>query len=447
MKKNILLASFTALFLLETACVDDSKEQFLDEYNTILYFRDSGELPAEFYSTGEEGTYKLVVNKAGSDIRAVASVDAGIMSEAELAAYNEVQGTEYKVLPGEYYNCDASHLDFSSSESFKSINITLQVTKIGELQRNSESGFVIPLQLRNGSDSINSKKQYAFVIPEVLVPTVGFETGGYVNNTLSEDGEASSRISTLLKLPVPDKWGIQCELEVDETALDEYNRKNGTSYASLPEEYYELNKTITFKNDETTAPVEVLVKKAGMDYGNYVLPLRIKSISKKEFNPDEEKRTILLGISFTPPRISLTADMLSSNALEPSEGSLDNLLDGDVSTYFHSAWSVTVEEEHYVQVALNEPIRNFVFNYTTRNSNGKAAPAEFYVSISSDGNNFVELERFTAAKNGLPTNGAATWESPTVRSDTDIKYIRFTNVENVSGSKYFVWSEFSLAGK
>lgn len=197
---------------------------------------------------------------------------------------------------------------------------------------------------------------------------------------------------------MPDKWGIQCELEVDETALDEYNRKNGTSYASLPEEYYELNKTITFKNDETTAPVEVLVKKAGMDYGNYVLPLRIKSISKKEFNPDEEKRTILLGISFTPPRISLTADMLSSNALEPSEGSLDNLLDGDVSTYFHSAWSVTVEEEHYVQVALNEPIRNFVFNYTTRNSNGKAAPAEFYVSISSDGNNFVELERFNCSK-------------------------------------------------
>ena len=139
--------------------------------------------------------------------------------------------------------------------------------------------------------------------------------------------------------------------------------------------------------------------------------------------------------------------MLSTNAQEPSEGSLANLLDGNISTYFHSAWSVEVPDEHYVQVTLTGPIHDFVFSYTTRSSNGNAAPIELIVSVSNDGRTFKDMARFTNVKDKLPTEAASSWESPTIKSKEGCKYIRFTNVTNASGSKYFVWSEFSLSGK
>lgn len=139
---------------------------------------------------------------------------------------------------------------------------------------------------------------------------------------------------------------------VDESALAEYNQFNGTNYEILPADSYSLNTTVSFENGKTTAPVNIVVDKSRINYGTYILPLTIEQISKAEFKVDEERKTVLLAISFIPPSIALTADMLSTNAQEPSEGSLANLLDGNISTYFHSAWSVEVPDEHYVQVTL-----------------------------------------------------------------------------------------------
>ena len=40
--------------------------------------------------------------------------------------------------------------------------------------------------------------------------------------------------------------------------------------------------------------------------------------------------------------LELTADMLGTNAQEPSEGAIANLLDGNTGTFFHTRWSGTV---------------------------------------------------------------------------------------------------------
>ncbi|MCR5181079.1 MAG: discoidin domain-containing protein [Bacteroidaceae bacterium] len=58
----------------------------------------------------------------------------------------------------------------------------------------------------------------------------------------------------------------------------------------------------------------------------------------------------------------------SSPWTETSEGSLDNLLDGNASTYWHSAWSGGEVENHthYLQVALVEPTENPVRLTITR---------------------------------------------------------------------------------
>lgn len=447
MKNNILafLTVFVSLFTV--ACSDEGKTAFLEDFDTVMYFLNSGELPVAFYDTGDRTVYELTVNKAGSNNAAVASVDVTVMTSDELAQYNEAQRTNYKAFPEGCFVCEVEQLDFSSSESYKKVAVVLETSKMEEVLAGGIEKYVIPLQLCNGTDSINSLKKYAFIVPTIETPTVGFEESGFVNKSLADGSRKKDTVVVNLMLPVEDTWNLQCGLKIDEAALDEYNQANGTGYPLFPASHFQLDKTVSFEKGMKTTPVKIVVDKSELDYGVYVIPLTVESVSKKEFVPDDKNRTVLVGISFVPPVISLTPAMLSTNALEPTEGSLANLIDGDVDTYFHSIWSETIAEEHYVQVALEKTVQNFVFSYTNRSSNGDAAMAEFYVSVSEDGKVFKELERFTVAEDGLPTGGAESWTSPTIRCDKPYKYIRFTNVVNATGQNYFVWSEFSLSGK
>lgn len=447
MKNNILIFLVVFLSLFSMACSDNGKDDFLEEFDTIMYFLNSGELCTTFYDTGDRTVYELTINKAGSNNAAVASVDIAVMSSEELAQYNEAYRTDYKAFPEECFVCETGRLDFAASESYKKVSVVLETAKMKEVLADGEGKYVIPLQLCNGTDSINSLKKFAFIRPTIETPTVGFEEGDFVNKSLADDDNKKETVIVNLVLPLENVWDLQCDLRVDEAALDEYNQDNGTNYQLLPSSFYQLTETVSFEKGVKTAPVEITVDKSGLDYGTYVLPLTVEHVSKEEFVPDAEKKTLLLGISFVPPVINLTPAMLSTNALEPSEGSLANLLDGNITTYFHSAWSMSIVEEHYVQVALKEGVQNFVFSYTNRDVNGNAAMAEFYVSVSEDGKVFKELERFTVSEDSLPTGKAESWTSPTIRCDKPYEYIRFTNVVNASGKKYFVWSEFSLFGK
>ena len=66
--------------------------------------------------------------------------------------------------------------------------------------------------------------------------------------------------------------------------------------------------------------------------------------------------------------IQLTADNFSTNAQEPSEGPLSDIVDGDIFSYFHSTWSEDLYEEHYIEVALPQPLEAFSFSYFSRNT-------------------------------------------------------------------------------
>ncbi|NJO89430.1 MAG: discoidin domain-containing protein [Chloroflexia bacterium] len=89
---------------------------------------------------------------------------------------------------------------------------------------------------------------------------------------------------------------------------------------------------------------------------------------------------------------ALTADMLETFTQEESEGPKEALCDGDVSTYWHSAWSGGVEPlPHWVQITFSEPklIGGFAYwhrdaldgTYAGRGGN----PTQFDVQTSING--------------------------------------------------------------
>ena len=97
MKKSILYITLCMFAFLQVSC-EDNREQYLDDYSTILYFRDSGEIEYSIYKTEEKADYAISVVKAGSDKRSVTAVEMKLMDESLLTDYNEGHGTHYKIL-------------------------------------------------------------------------------------------------------------------------------------------------------------------------------------------------------------------------------------------------------------------------------------------------------------------------------------------------------------
>ena len=75
------------------------------------------------------------------------------------------------------------------------------------------------------------------------------------------------------------------------------------------------------------------------------------------------------------------ASQLSSNAVEPTEGSLAALIDNDRSTFFHTTWTETntTGDWHYLQVDLCASYKQIVLKYTKRQGYNSGTPVKLHV--------------------------------------------------------------------
>ncbi|MBQ3121622.1 MAG: hypothetical protein IJC08_03385 [Bacteroidaceae bacterium] len=67
-------------------------------------------------------------------------------------------------------------------------------------------------------------------------------------------------------------------------------------------------------------------------------------------------------------KVEVTADMITTNALALNEGSIDALVDDDLTTHFHSTYSdgEVPQAYHYIEIALSEPMSKFQLQWDTR---------------------------------------------------------------------------------
>ena len=108
--KKIILMSLLGLMVGSTAC-EDNKDEFLSDYATTMYFRNSGEQQVTCYITGEDTKYNLSVVKAGNDEKALSDAEVSVMDAAQLAVYNSENGTNYEMLPSNCYEFSTA-IDF-----------------------------------------------------------------------------------------------------------------------------------------------------------------------------------------------------------------------------------------------------------------------------------------------------------------------------------------------
>ena len=143
------------------------------------------------------------------------------------------------------------------------------------------------------------------------------------------------------------------------------------------------------------------------------------------------------------------ASQLSSNAIEPTEGSLAELIDNDMTTYFHSTWSQNnaTGAKHYLQVDLNNAYKQIALKYSKRQvevNNGSPVTLHIYATNTpEDENSWTDLGTKTCAYNYDFGN---TGLLPLNFGDTAYRHIRLTVEETTgnsqtNGNLFFYWSE------
>lgn len=140
---------------------------------------------------------------------------------------------------------------------------------------------------------------------------------------------------------------------------------------------------------------------------------------------------------------------LSSNAVEPTEGSLAALIDNDLTTYFSSTWSQNnaTGANHYLQIDLNDAYKQIVLKYSERQMdeiNGSPVTLHVYATNTpEDENSWTDFGTKTC--NYYYYSGS-TGLLPLNFGDTAYRHIRLTVEETtgnsqLNGNLFFYWSE------
>ena len=105
-------------------------------------------------------------------------------------------------------------------------------------------------------------------------------------------------------------------------------------------------------------------------------------------------------------QIELTVDNFYTNAQEPTEGGMENICDGETTTFWHSKWSGSTTEFHYLEVTIPDGLEltSFSFAWIDRGSNKQNIPLE--VEVTSVTTAAADLESALNAATARPAVGS-----------------------------------------
>lgn len=141
------------------------------------------------------------------------------------------------------------------------------------------------------------------------------------------------------------------------------------------------------------------------------------------------------------------ASQLSSNAVEPTEGSLAALIDNDRSTFFHTTWTETntTGDWHYLQVDLCASYKQIVLKYTKRQGYNSGTPVKLHVYATNTPDAADNWEDLGIQTCTYGYESGQTGILP-LSLGNGYRHVRLTveetaDNEKVNGNLHFNWSE------
>lgn len=445
MKKIYIGSTLLALMLSGQSC-SENYDIYPEEYAKVVMIKDAGEKPLSVYSTDDKVGHKFVVMKGGHTEEAATATLRAMTSE-EFTTYQAESGKPYAMLPADCYSFSAdgqttsAEIKFAPNETYKEVEVFVNADALGTFMETFDGSLyspVVPVVLESSDASVNSYGSESFILPTYSEPTLSFASQIIA-------GSRSGEITATVTLPIQNSWDINFEVEVDPTVVSQCNMLNGTQYEAVDASALTGNTSFTMPNGSSSVDIKLNVDFSKFTALNSVLPLRITGISV-----DGIESNVTTGwIVVTMPRIPITAAMLSTNAQEPSEGPIANLLDGNVETFFHSLWSSTINEKHYIQVTLPETYSKVWIRYCNRHNNANNSLLYFYLYTGTSNDNLEFYKMYGWDTDGLKY-GKAEWSTVSAELSTPQSVFRieeyWTLADQANGIHFFSMSELEMYG-
>jgi len=402
-----------SVILLES-CEDNRTENMA---NDKIYLINSGLQQANIYNFGTYD-YDLSIYKSGYGTDE-ASLEF-ITDPSLLKTYNETQGTNYQLLPANCYSVVSNAVNISAKQVSDKYKITFNTTEIQKIQA-SGNQYLLPLRVKalNGIELKDSKAD-VLLVPNVIEPYVLFTNSGLTPSPLSisvndpDEFEVSTKIQTNYK----NNWDLKFTIEVDPQALADYSEAQNTSYAQLPANAFLLHpEAFSLATGESSKAISIrLIKKnlinaQGVNmFGEYILPLRIKTVSK--YGVDPINGVQLFHISYLPDLLSRTGwEVIGWNSCISEESwynwlnrTPDKLLDGDVSTFWGSKWDAPKALPYYFIIDMKTVKKVYRVGFTKPNDEWRGNMKKGYFEISNDQTTWTKLTDWELENNDPRTH-------------------------------------------
>ena len=138
------------------------------------------------------------------------------VDESSVDVYNKNNGTDYKLLPSKYYNVDAGILNLETMIYKTSITFNCA-------EMESDETFILPL-IMSSDDYEISQKNPIYVLAKLS--TLKIWIAGADQIITNKIGKG--KISVEMNAPISDEQNVN--LIIDESKVNDYNIKNGTSF-------------------------------------------------------------------------------------------------------------------------------------------------------------------------------------------------------------------------
>lgn len=444
MKKLYIASSLVALMLAGASC-SNNYDIYPEQYDKVIMIKDAGAKTMTVYSTDTKAPYQMTILKGGVSAGKAVTATLRAMTSEEFSDYLAESGRPYSMLPADCFSFTADgqtssmEIQFGADETYKTVAVYINAANFGTYMEGYESSIyrpTLPVVLESNDASINSEGSETFIIPSYVEPSLDLESTGLV-----ELDRSGNTMSFEVSLPIENQWDINFKVALDPDYVDAYNAANATSYTCASADAVSgLQDSYTLAKGQRSIKISFNLDPTKLAYTD-VVPVKIYDCSVPGIVIDPDANAFIAPVK---RRINITVGMLSTNALEPSEGSLANLLDGDPATFFHSAWSVSVAGTHWLQVALPDAYSTVQIEYWNRISGSTNTPAWFNLYTGTSEDNLTLFKAYSWDGDGLKGGSGEKNILAPIYFDAPQSVFRIENTGSWNGNVFFVMTEFRM---
>lgn len=171
------------------------------------------------------------------------------------------------------------------------------------------------------------------------------------------------------------------------------------------------------------------------------------SLAKEALNELQTNYSYTVDADFNNALVN-DASRITSNATEESEGAIENLVDGNAATYWHSCWQNGPAEQHYLQFDLgagNEQ-EALAITYWKRFNAQSAFPTALTFMVSNDGTKWKTVKQIENLDTSAPTTENPGYTSKGFSLFGSYRYLRVLLYSNnyANGYPFTHFSEFRI---